>query len=117
LMELVIAWGVPVAVGTTVFSLLGGSRILTALSGLVLGPAAALNPTLASGMLVGLVEAWLRKPTVADCETVREDFKSLRGVYRNRFLRVLLVSAMATLGTAIGQWIGITWLLAALRKG
>ncbi len=117
LMELVMAWGVPVAVGTTVFSLLGGSRILTALSGLVLGPAAALNPTLASGMLLGLVEAWLRKPTVADCETVREDFKSLRGIYRNRFLRVLLVSVMATIGTAIGQWIGITWLLAALRKG
>jgi pheromone shutdown protein TraB len=30
---------------------------------------------------------------------------------------VLLVSVMATIGTAIGQWIGITWLLAALRKG
>lgn len=113
--ELMLAWGLPVAIGTALFALVGGSRLLTALSGLVFGPAAALNPTIASGMLVGLVEAWLRRPTVADAEKVREDFKSLRGVYRNRFLRVLLVSVTATLGTAIGQWVGITWLIAALR--
>jgi len=115
LAELMLAWGLPVAIGTALFALLGGSRLLTALSGLVAGPAAALNPTIASGMLVGLVEAWLRRPTVADAESVREDFKSIRGVYRNRFLRVLLVSVTATIGTAIGQWIGITWLIAALR--
>ncbi len=34
---------------------------------------------------------------------------TLKGIYRNPFSRVLLVAAMATLGSALGAWIGAAW--------
>ena len=58
---------------------------------------------------MGLVEAWQRKPTVQDCENINTDVKSLKGVYKNPFTRVLLVAVMANLGSAIGGWIGLGW--------
>jgi pheromone shutdown protein TraB len=60
-------------------------------------------------MPVGLSEAWLRRPTVADCEAINEDVQSLRGIYKNRFTRVLLVALLSTFGAAIGAWTGIGW--------
>jgi pheromone shutdown protein TraB len=67
-----------------------------------------------AGVVVGLVEAWLRRPTVADAERINEDVHSIRGVYRNAFTRVLLVAAMATFGSAAGAWIGISWVFSLL---
>jgi pheromone shutdown protein TraB len=62
-------------------------------------------------MVSGLLEAWLRKPTVADCERIQEDITSLRGIYKNQFTRVLLVAVASTLGSALGAWIGATWVI------
>ena len=36
-------------------------------------PLTSLNPTIGAGMVVGLVESYLRKPKVSDFETLRED--------------------------------------------
>ena len=72
-------------------------------------PITSLNPLLPSGVVVGLTEAWLRKPTVADAEKINDDVKSMAGVYRNRFTRVLLVAVLATLGSALGAWVGLGW--------
>jgi len=116
LMELVLAWGVPVAVGTTVFSLLGGSRILTALSGLVLGPAAALNPTLASGCW----SAGRGVAAQADRRRLRECARGLQVAARRLpqpLPAVLLVSAMATLGTAIDSGSGSPGCLRRCAEG
>ena len=58
-------------------------------------------------MVVGLIEAWLRKPTVADAEKINDDVQSLSGLYRNAFTRVLLVAVMATIGSALGAWVAL----------
>jgi len=115
LSEMLWAWFLPNSILAALFSLAAGSRLLSALAAFVASPITSLNPTLAAGMVVGLVEAWLRRPTVEDCQRVREDAVTLRGLYRNRFTRVLLVSAMASLGSALGGWIGATWVLSLLR--
>ena len=65
-------------------------------------------------MAAGLVEAWLRKPTVDDCERLGDDVSSVRGVYKNRVTRVLLVTVMATLGSAVGAWVGASWVISLL---
>ena len=64
--------------------------------------------------MVGLVEAWLRKPTVEDCERINNDVQTWRGVYRNPVTRVLLVTVASTMGAALGAWIGLSWILTLL---
>ncbi len=116
LTEMLWAWFLPNSILAALFSLAAGSRLLSAAAAFAASPITSLNPTLAAGMIVGLVEAWLRRPTVEDCQRLREDATTLRGFYRNRFTRVLLVSAMASVGSALGGWIGATWVLSLLRS-
>jgi pheromone shutdown-related protein TraB len=114
LAEMVWAWILPNAIFAALFSLLAGARLLSVGTALVASPITSLNPTIAAGFVVGLVEAWLRRPTVGDCERLREDAQTVRGWYRNRFTRVLLVSAAASVGSALGAWIGGTWVITLL---
>ncbi|RMG44705.1 MAG: TraB/GumN family protein [Acidobacteria bacterium] len=116
LREMLFAWLIPNSVLAALFSLLAGARLLSVVTAFVASPITSLNPTIAAGMVVGLVEAWLRRPTVEDCERLREDAQTLRGLYRNRFTRVLLVSLMASLGSALGAWIGGTWVVTLLSR-
>ncbi len=104
------AWILPNSVLTGLFTLLGGGKLVSAIVGVLAAPITSLNPTIGAGMVVGLVEAFLRKPTVADCERIPEDIKTWRGFFRNPFTKVLLIFFLATLGSAIGTFIGGAWL-------
>jgi len=53
-----------------------------------------------------IVEATLRKPKVRDFQTMDEDIKSLKKIYKNRVLRVFLVFVLASLGGMIGNFVG-----------
>jgi pheromone shutdown protein TraB len=108
---MVYAWVLPNSVLAGLLTMFGGARPLTVLVAFVASPVTSLNPTLGAGMATGLVEAWLRKPTVDDCERLSEDSQSLRGMYRNRFTRVLVVALLTTIGSALGGWIGATWVV------
>ena len=114
LRQMLYAWVLPNSIAPALLTALAGGKLLSILSAFVGSPITSLNPLLGAGMVVGLVEAWLRKPTVEDAERINDDVRSLRGVYRNPFTRVLLVAVAATLGSALGAWIGISWLLALL---
>ena len=96
-----------------VMSIIAGARPLTVVVAALASPITSLNPTIGAGMVAGLVEAWQRKPTVEDCEGVAEitGFAEMR---RNNFTRVLLVAVFATLGSAIGAWIGAAWVVKLL---
>jgi pheromone shutdown-related protein TraB len=78
---------------------------LTILSGMVAAPLTSLNPAVAAGMVTGLVESWLRKPTVADLQSLHRDVTSIRGWYGNPATRILLVFFLSNLGSAIGTWV------------
>jgi pheromone shutdown protein TraB len=79
-------------------------------------PIATLNPFIGVGLFSGVTEAWLRKPRVSDTETISEDVTSLRGIYRNRITKALLVFFLSTLGGAIGNFISIPSLAGLLVK-
>jgi pheromone shutdown-related protein TraB len=108
---MLIAWILPNALLAGLGTVIAGARPLTVLSTVVASPLTSLNPTINAGIVAGLVEAWQRRPTVEDCQRIADDTRSWRGVYRNRFTRVLLVSALAMFGSAAGAWIGATWLV------
>ncbi len=112
--ELLFAWVLPNSIASALFAAIGGGKILSVLAAFVSSPITSLNPLIGSGMVVGLVEAWLRKPTVADCERINSDVRNLKGIYKNPFTRVLLVAVLANLGSAIGAWIGISWVLSLI---
>ena len=72
-----------------------------------MAPFKPFRPAIPAGAVSGLVEARLRKPTYADFLALRDDVRTLRGWYRNRVARVLVVFLLTNLGTILGEWIGI----------
>ena len=56
---------------------------LTILASFVAAPLTSLNPMIAAGWVSGLVQAKVRKPTVADFEDLPRDISSVRGFWMN----------------------------------
>jgi pheromone shutdown-related protein TraB len=89
---------------------------LSVLVSFVGAPIATINPFIGVGLFSGIVEASLRKPRVLDTQTISEDVGSLKGIYRNRITKALLVFFLSSIGGAIGNFIAIP-LLASLLGG
>lgn len=85
--------------------LVAGAHPLTTAGSFLAAPLTSLNPTVGVGMVAGLLEAALRKPTVADFARLRQDTTSLRGWRQNRVARTFLVFFLSTLGSAIGTYV------------
>jgi pheromone shutdown-related protein TraB len=79
-------------------------------------PIGTLSPFIGVGLFSGITEAWLRKPQVSDTENISEDVTSLKGIYRNRITKALLVFFLSTLGGAIGNFISFPSLMGLLVK-
>lgn len=113
-LEMMVAWIAPTSIGAGALTLLGGGHLLTILTAIVVAPICAIHPLLGTAMFTGLVEAWLRRPSVADCERLPDDIQSLRGFWRNPVTRILLIAILSGLGTAIGFWVGVGWVASLL---
>lgn len=79
---------------------------LAIVSAFFAAPITALHPILASGWVSGLVQAFVRKPTVADFETLSEDVFTVKGFWHNKVTRVLLVVVLTNIFGSIGTFIG-----------
>ena len=79
-------------------------------------PIATINPFVGVGLFSGITEATVRKPRVSDMERLSEDITSLRGLYRNRVSRALLVFFLSSIGGAIGNFISIPYLTSLVVK-
>ncbi len=86
-------------------ALIAGAHPLTVLTAFVAAPLTSLNPTIGAGMVTAAVETWIRKPTVADFSAIRRDTIHLKGWWKNRVTRILLVFLLSTLGSAIGTYV------------
>ncbi|WP_226084924.1 TraB/GumN family protein [Mesobacillus sp. S13] len=79
---------------------------LTILTAFIAAPITSLNPLLAAGWFAGLTQAYIRRPSVKDFETLSEDVFSVKGFWRNKVSRVLLIVVLANLGSSLGTFIG-----------
>ncbi|MDR1786265.1 MAG: TraB/GumN family protein [Spirochaetaceae bacterium] len=95
-------------------TLAAGGNILAVLTGFAGAPIATLNPFLGVGLFTGVVQALVRKPKVEDLESLAADAGSLRGIYKNRALRVLLVFLLSSIGGVIGNFIAMPALISAV---
>lgn len=114
LLEMMLAWILPTSALAGLGTLVAGGSLLSVLSALVVAPVAAIHPLLGTGMVTGVVEAWRRKPSVADCERLPDDLQSLKGFWRNPVTRILLVAVASGIGTAVGFWVGVGWVASLL---
>jgi len=105
-MDQVISWvlwtGLLAAIATTISM----AHPLSILVAFLVSPLSTLNPVLASGWFAGLMEAYIRKPSVRDFENIADDINTFRGFWRNKVTHVLLVVVFANLGSSLGAIIG-----------
>ncbi len=78
---------------------------LTILSSILAAPLTSLNPMIAAGWVSGLVEAFSRKPKVIDLENLPDDILSVRGFWKNKVTRILLVVVFTNIGSSIGTFV------------
>lgn len=114
--EMLWAWILPNSIAAALLTAAVGGRPLTILTAFLASPITSLNPLIGTGMVAGLVEAWLRKPRVDDAQNLSRDIQTVRGAFRNPFSRVLIVVLAATIGSALGAWIGAGWVLSLLNS-
>lgn len=88
-------------------ALIAFAHPFTILSSVLAAPLTSLNPMIAAGWVSGLVEAFSRKPKVKDIENLPEDILSIRGFWKNKVTRILLVVVFTNLGSAIGTFVAI----------
>ena len=86
----------------------------TIISSMLAAPLTSLNPMIAAGWVSGLVEAFARKPKVKDLETLPDDILSVRGFWRNKVTRILLVVVFTNLGSMIGTFVAFPVILKLL---
>lgn len=83
---------------------LAGGHPLTVLAAFCGAPITSLCPLIGVGVLTGITQAFFRRPKVKDMETLQQDAGSVRGFYRNRILRTLLVFVLSSLGSSVGTF-------------
>jgi pheromone shutdown-related protein TraB len=99
-------WVIYTAVLSGIGAAVAGGHPLSVLTAAVMGPLKPLRPPgLSSGVFSGMVEAWLRKPRVADFQSLRKDLLHASGWWRNRVARTLLVFLLTNLGTIAGEYL------------
>lgn len=105
--QMVSLWVVANGVLAGLGAVLALAHPLTILASVVAAPLTSLNPMIAAGWVAGLVEAVSRKPRVKDLEGLSEDILSVRGFWKNKVTRILLVVVFTNIGSSIGTFVAV----------
>jgi pheromone shutdown-related protein TraB len=111
-----VLWVVYNAIPTGIGVAIARGHPFSILVGMLASPLTSLNPLLAAGWFAGLTEAKVRRTTVGD---VKEMFRisGYRELYGNGAFRVLLVAALANIGSTIGTFTFIPKVLVPMLEG
>lgn len=75
----------------------------------IAAPFTSLNPAVAAGWFAGIVEAKLRTPVVKDFQNLSQ-IDSLREFLNNKVIRLLMVVALANVGSMIGTLVAFPYI-------
>ncbi len=103
--DMIVWWIGANAILAGIGALLALAHPVTIVSSMLAAPLTSLNPMIAAGWVSGLVEAFSRKPRVKDLESLPQDILSIRGFWRNKVTRILLVVVFTNLGSSIGTFV------------
>jgi pheromone shutdown-related protein TraB len=113
LLEVAYTWLALNAALAALGALLARGHPLAILTAALASPITSLNPTLAAGWFAGAVQMKVAKPTAGDLQ----DFLKLDQFnlfWKNRVGRVLLVTALANLGSSVGAYLAGTAIIGTL---
>lgn len=94
-------WVLVHGVLTAVFTLAARGHPLSALTGFAVSWFTALNPLIAAGWFSAIVEAKIRKPAPSDFRAIFQA-ESITGMMKVPLFRVVLVAALANVGSTLG---------------
>lgn len=86
---------------------------LSIIAGALSSPITSLVPTIGAGWVAGLVEAKIRPPKVADFKAL-SDLKGISDFWKNRFTKLLLVVSLVNLGSSIGTFVALPYIISML---
>lgn len=103
--ELVLSWVLWNGALSAIGSIIAAAHPLTILVSFIGAPITSLCPFVGVGFLTGITQAFICKPKVKDIEDLSTDAGSLKGFYKNRVLKVLLVFILSSLGSSVGTFV------------
>ncbi len=106
MLYLFLAQGILSAIGV----LIARGHILSALTAFGLAWFGFLHPFLAVGWLAGLVEAHFRPPTTEDFKSIMKA-DTMSELTHNRLFRIILVAGLANLGSMVGTFVAIPFMV------
>lgn len=86
-------------------ALVARAHPLSVLAAFIAAPLKPFRPGIPSGGISAMVEVWLRRPRVADFESLRDDLVHWSGWWSNRVARTLLNFFLVCLGTIVGEYV------------
>lgn len=101
--------GICSAIGTAI----ARGHPFSILTAFIAAPITSLNPAIAAGWVAGYVEAKLRTPLIKDFKQL-SNIESFKDFWNNRVVRLLLVVALANLGSMIGTVIAFPYITSLL---
>jgi pheromone shutdown-related protein TraB len=102
--ELVLDWVFITGGLAALGSLLVLAHPLTILGAFFAAPLTTLHPALGVGMVTAAIEMYFRRPMVGDFGQLRADATSVKGWWKNRVTRTLLVFMASSIGAGIGTY-------------
>lgn len=103
--DMIIWWIAANAILAGIGAIIALAHPITVVSSMLAAPLTSLNPMIAAGWVSGLVEAFSRKPKVIDLEKLPEDILSIKGFWKNKVTRILLVVVFTNLGSTVGTFV------------
>ena len=85
-------------------ALAAGGHPLSIMAAFIAAPIKPFRPGIPAGGISAMAEAWVRRPRVADFDSLRDDIVHWSGWWKNRVARTLLNFILVSVGTLIGEY-------------
>lgn len=103
--DALLAWTLFTGGGAALGAIAAAAHPLSAIAAFIAAPLKPFRPGVPASAFSAGVEAWLRKPRVADFDSLRDDVAHWTGWWKNRIARTLLNFMFVTLGTIVGEYL------------
>ena len=104
--KMLLSWVISNAIPAGIGAIIAAAHPLTILVSMISAPVTSLCPFVGVGFVAGIVQAFICNPKVKDMETLQDDVNGIKGWYKNRILRILLVLLLSSIGSSIGTFVG-----------
>jgi len=105
-----LAWILINGIFSAVGAALARGHPYTIAAAFLAAPFTSLNPAIGAGWVAGYVEAKVRTPTVRDLQAL-STMETTKEFFSNGAIRVLMVAALANLGSMIGTFVALPYLV------